>query len=101
LSYNWNRTFKFIVNCPECKLSIYIENGFLIGFLRPNEKQCMHLLKKESDKEYCVKKLLLFFFSVSQCDISISISILNNIWYRIWDAHSGENSYRGLGQGTM
>jgi hypothetical protein len=40
------------------------------------------------------KNILLFYNSVSQCDISINISVLNNFWYGIWGADSGEKFYK-------
>jgi len=48
-------------------------------------------VENECDNEYSAKRLLLFYFSVSHCDISI-LSVRNNIWYGILGAHNGEDS---------
>jgi hypothetical protein len=48
-------------------------------------------MDKIYDDKYCVKYILFSYNSVYECDISINVSVVNNFWYGISAAHSGED----------
>ena len=63
-----------------------------LSFLRHIIKHYTQLVEKACDIKYYVKKICNSIIQFSQCVISTNISVLNNFWYKIWGAHSGEDS---------